>query len=364
MTINETIFINGRFFTQPSTGVQRFAFELLNALDMLLESDQTFINSTKIICLVPNKTKGYLLPHWKNIQIVVSGHLQDNLWEQIELPFLSRQGLLLNLCNIGPIFHFNQITVLHDASVFAVPETYSFLFKMKYRLIMWILGRTSKQILTVSNFSKKELARYLKIRENKISIIPEGCEHILSVSPDENILVDGRLPLTPYLLMVGSSSLHKNINTVIEAIELINDFPIPLVIAGGSFSNVFKTYNQYESQNIISLGYVTESELRTLFSKAIGFIFPSKYEGFGLPPLEAMACGCPVICSINASIPEICGDAALYFNPYNIDEIASQIEYLVSDSSLRESLKKKGYIRSKLFTWNDSAKMLLKLLSI
>jgi len=353
------VFINGRFLTQPATGVQRFAIELLKALDLILESDQTFSQKTGFICLIPKETEDKILPQWKNILIQKCGRLNGNLWEQIELPFYARTGLLVDLCNIGPIFHFNQLVVFHDASVFAVPEAYSLAFKVKYRFIMWVLGHTARQIITDSQFSRNELAKYLRIGIEKILIISLGCEHILKSAPDYSIIEKNNLSDKPFILAVGSSSPYKNVSSLIKVINKFHSNQINLVIAGGKYSKIFKLVEESDTENVIRLGYVTDSELRALYENALCFIFPSLYEGFGLPPLEAMACGCPVLSSNRASLPEICGDAALYFDPINEEEVYGTITSLIENTSLQNELRKKGLERAKLFTWENAAKFLI-----
>ena len=174
-----------------------------------------------------------------------------------------------------------------------------------------------------------------------------------------SILADQRLVQTPFLLAVGSSSPHKNLAIVVKAIEKSPDNSYNLVIAGGTFSKVFNAVESVESERIIRLGYVTDAQLRALYSQAVGFIFPSIYEGFGLPPLEAMACGCPVICSNKASLPEVCGDAALYFDPLNILDIEQRLNRFMTESTLRDLLREKGFARAKQYTWEKSAIMLL-----
>lgn len=356
MTI-KNLYINGRFLTQPATGVQRFALEILTSLDKLLNSK----NALKInyICLIPPDTIMNSLPKWQNISIRACGFMHGNLWEQLELPFYSRKGMLIDLCNIGPLFHFSQIIVIHDASVFAMPLAYSTTFKLKYKLIYFVLSRTAKMVATVSQFSKKELSHYLKIKEDKIAVIPEGCEHILKAEMDDSILDKFSLRSQPYLLSVGSSSLHKNLNSVVKAMNLTREKLPRLVIAGGNFSKVFAQTDNPQDEGIIHLGYVTDGQLRALYENAVAFIFPSLYEGFGLPPIEAMICGCPVICSNRASIPEVCGDAALYFNPINITDIRAQIQQLVNDPSAQALLKQKGLLRAQYFNWERAARSLL-----
>ena len=283
-----------------------------------------------------------------------------NLWEQIELPFFARKGLLVSLCNIGPVLHFNQIVIFHDASVFAVPEAYTFPFKVKYRSIMWVLARTARQIITVSEFSRMELAKYLKINSNNFLLIPEGCEHILKFTPDHSIMERNGLSQKPFILVIGSASPHKNINAVIRVIQKLNENVIDLVIAGGDYAKVFKPVEETETKHIIRLGYVNDSELRALYEHALFLIFPSLYEGFGLPPLEAMACGCPVLSSNRASLPEIYSQAALYFDPTSQEDIYNKIKEFMESSTLREYHRKMGFSLVKQYTWNSAAKLLLK----
>ncbi len=168
------IYINGRFLTKSVIGVQRFAVELLNSLDYIMGDDKEASHKFKIICLIPSDTQNDRIPNWKNIQIKRVGCLHGDLWEQGELPFYASKGLLIDLCNIGPILHFNQIIVFHDASTFAIPNAYSKAFRLKYRIVFWVLAHTARQILTVSQFSKDELAYYLKFNTDRIQVIPEG----------------------------------------------------------------------------------------------------------------------------------------------------------------------------------------------
>jgi glycosyltransferase involved in cell wall biosynthesis len=361
MTANSSlIYFNGRFLTQPVTGVQRFALEVLNSLDNYLTEYASFFQGYHFICLVPSESQEKSFPHWKNILIKRSGRLNGNLWEQIELPIIARRGLLISLCNIGSVFHFQQIVTFHDASVFAVPWAYKIAFILKYRFVMWILARTARQVFTVSQFSKTELAKYLGTSIERISIIPEGCEHILQASPDRSIITKHNLSQKPFILTIGSLSPHKNINNVIEAIKNYHTDEINLVIVGGEFGKVFKQVEAQETKQIIRLGYVTDSELRALYENALCLIFPSLYEGFGLPPLEAMSCGCPVLSSNMGSFPEIYRDAALYFDPTNLDEIRKTIQVFMGNAALQKHYRCKGFSLVKQYTWKQAGKALLE----
>lgn len=358
----KSIYINGRFITQPITGVQRSALEILKSLDDLLTHNDSLKQRYIFICLVPHDVHKNEIPNWQNIDLQIVGKLTGNLWEQIELPFFAQKGLLLCLCNIGPVFHFNQLVVFHDASVFAVPEAYSFPFLMKYRFIMWVLARTSRKIITDSIFSKNELVKYLKINKEKISVIPLGSEHIFNSTPDYSIMNNKLLKKNTYLLTVGSSSPHKNVTSLVTAFYQLSNKEIYLVIAGGKYSKVFKEVEESETDRIIRLGFVTDGELRALYENALCFIFPSYYEGFGFPPLEAMSCGCPVISSNSASLPEACGDAALYFNPNNINELSQQISQVLENENLRKEYIAKGLKQVEHFTWEKTVQNLISII--
>lgn len=361
-TGTKKIYINGRFLTQPITGVQRSAVEFVKSLNNYLTNNPTINQEFEIICLVPGSFRGDLGVSWQNIKIQKTGKLSGNLWEQIELPIFARNGLLICLCNIGPIMHFNQIVVFHDASVFAVPDAYSISFKIKYWLIMWVLSLTSRSILTDSEFSKNEIIKYLRVKEEKIIVNYLGCEHILDSIPDYSILNANGIKEKKYILTVGSSSPHKNVISLVNAFLEI-DKGVDLVVVGGQFSKVFHQVEDFQdAESIIRLGYVSDNELRALYEKAICFAFPSYYEGFGFPPLEAMTCGCPVISSNSASLPEVCGDAALFFNPMDVEEIKQSMEKMIANSSLQEELRRKGYEQAKKFTWDIAAKRLMEVL--
>jgi len=259
------IYINGRFITQPITGVQRSALEILKSLDDFLSQNSLLKQRYVFICLVPHNVRENEIPNWQNIELKKIGKFTGNLWEQFELPFFAYNGLLLCLCNIGPVLHFNQIDVFHDASVFAVPEAYSLPFLLKYRFIMWVLARTSQRIITDSNFSKYEILKYLNINSEKIYVIPLGCEHILKSVPDYSIVKSNALKKNTYILTVGSSSPHKNVSSLIAAFNQSKDNSTFLVIAGGKYSKVFKEVEEPETDRIIRLGYVTDGELRALW---------------------------------------------------------------------------------------------------
>ena len=250
---------------------------------------------------------------------------------------------------LGLISIPGQAVTFHDASVFAVPNAYSWAFRFKYRLIFRKLGKTAKKVITVSEFSKQELVKYCHIDPQKIVVIPHGHEHLLRITSDESIIQQYHLEIKPYFLAVGSQSPHKNFKVILEALQYIPDAQFNLVIAGGSYEKVFQGQALQLPPNVKLVGYVSDGQLRALYEHARAFIFPSLYEGFGLPVLEALSFGCPVISSNAASLPEVGGDVVTYFDPKNASELANILQSfspLVNRQTIEE--------RVAHFTWRKS----------
>lgn len=356
--MTRTVLINGRFLEQPLTGVQRYALEIMRHFDTLLDDPARNLEMT---CLVPPGTTQN--PGWKNIKIRPVGVNKANLWEQVDLPLACQGELLFSPSNIGPWIYSNQAITFHDAAVFAVPEAYSFTFRAKYRFIFHVLARRARLRFTDSVYSQDQLAQHLGVDRQRFNVILLGGDHMERIPADESILQRNNLAPNSYLLLVASQSPHKNLSRAVEAIQKAGQ-GIQFVMVGGRFKNVFQG-NGLDSLpgNILHLGYVHDSELKALYQNALGFILPSIYEGFGLPVLEAQSCGCPVLSSTAASLPEVGGNAVLYFDPFNIDDMAEKIRSFLSDSALREGLRRAGYENVNHFRWADTARQILDLLS-
>ena len=351
---NTSVVINGRFLTQETTGVQRYAMELVKALDRLVSDADPMVEAYSFELLAP---RGKLQQNLglENIPVRQVGRLGGHLWEQLELPRYVREGCLLSLCNAAPLAKRNQIVVVHDAAVFANPQNFSFRFRTWYRLLLVGLGRIAARVATVSSFSKKELIRYCKMPEAKLRVTLEGGEHVLSVPADEKILRQQELERRPFVLAVSSLSPNKNFRAVVRAAELLGDTDFDVVVAGGTNPRIFSRSGQSLPGSVKHVGYVSDGELRALYEHAACFVYPSFYEGFGLPPLEAMSCGCPTIASETASMPEVCGDAVLYCNPDDPANIAHKIRQLMEDERLRENLRARGLQRASRFSWESCA---------
>lgn len=218
--------------------------------------------------------------------------------------------------------------------------------------------KSSNAIICFSEFTKREILERLHFGEEKVFVIYHGIDHkLFKVNTQKNANI--QLP-EKFILCVGSVEPRKNLIGLLKAYEILNDElkkNYHLVLAG------FKGWNNTEIMSIIEqnkeyihyLGYLSDDELVEVYNRSSLFVYPSFYEGFGLPPLEAMACGTPVITSNVSSMPEVCGDAALYCDPYNIDDIKEKIETLLENEALRAELRQKGLERAKLFTWKKAA---------
>jgi glycosyltransferase involved in cell wall biosynthesis len=352
------IIINGRFFSRRATGVDRFAYEIISSIDELIDTNDPSVKGLDFKIMLPPGIKPDRT--FLHIPMETVGTLNGQLWEQCDLPrALPQNSVLLNLCNTGPIVTRSQIVVIHDAAIAKIPAAFSLPFRLWYRILLPILGRVARKVLTVSEFSKKEIVPIFKIPQDKVSVVIEGGEHILRVQPEYAALKNFGLSDRPYILAVSSMATHKNFRLVLDAVSKIENPPFDIAIAGGANSRVFGDSGIVAGDNLKWLGYVSDSELRALYESALCFVFPSLYEGFGIPPLEAMHCGCPVLASRSASIPEVCGNATLYFDAENADELADLLGRISNDPALRTELKIKGHERATLFSWKKAALQVL-----
>ena len=290
------------------------------------------------------------------------GSLHGHAWEQLELSRHCGEDMLLNLCNTGPVTRRRQLVVLHDAAIVTHPATYSLAFRSWYRWLFTGLMRRAATVATVSKFSAGELMRHVGGRASGIELIHGAGEHVLRAAADVRILE--RLGLTGqrYVLAVGSRTPNKNLSGVVQAAALLSDLGCKVVAAGGSNSRVFGGVT-LASDSLVLAGYVTDGELRALYENAACFVFPSLYEGFGLPPLEAMHCGCPVVVSDRASLPEVCGPAAVYCDPADPADIAAKLRLVLTSESLRNELREAGLARAREYSWGRAALQLEHLLA-
>lgn len=344
--------INGRFLSQRTTGVQRFAREILGA------TVEAGLLPKGSVIFAP---KGTDIPsQLHGIPVQQYGRLHGHAWEQLDLLRAEADKLLVNFCNTAPMGRARQLVMLHDAMIAAYPKNFTFAFRCWYQMMIRAYGHRAQYLATASEFSADEIARHFGIRRGHIEVIPESGEHMRSITPDYAVLEKFGLARDGYFLAVSSMAANKNFAGVLKAVAKLPNLTHKFVIVGGRNAKVFSG-DQPDISGAVEVGYLTDGGLRALYEQAACFVYPSFYEGFGLPPLEAMTCGCPVLVSDAASLPEVCGEAALYCDPHDTDDIARQLSRLLESAALRAELREAGLKRAGEWTWKKAAQRLLEI---
>ena len=345
------IVINARFLTQNLTGVQRFAIETSLCLKKALGNEVLFLSPNNIV----------QTDYAKQLDAQVIGKHTGHLWEQIDLPlYLHKIGkpLLINLANMAPILYSNKISTIHDVAFLAFPQTFSKSFLYAYRFLIPRILKTSKHIITVSNFSKVEIMNAYQTKENQISVVYNAVNNDFSYKENK------ALKQEKYFLAVSSLNYRKNFKAVLQAFEIYtkSKHNEKLFIIGDIKNSNFKGINIEDYKNhpqIKFLGRVSDKELIEYYSNAIGFIYPSLYEGFGIPPLEAQKCNCPVLLSDISPLKEVFKDSGIYCNPYDINDIAIKMAYLVENTDV---YIQKGILNTQRFSWDKSVESLISII--
>lgn len=323
----------------------------------------------KMTLLVDDKYT-HSLDFLPNYQIVPCRSDIYSLYEQMELPVKIPQ------CDLFWSPHFNtpffpiraklRVVTIHDVFHLAHANTFTLPQKLYVKAMIRWATRASSLIFTVSDFSKKEIMAYTPTPKEKIEVIPNGIDPNLfrSHSSQEGLQsIRKKYDLShPFVIYVGNLKPHKNLPRLLEAFHLFLQHGSShhnLLLVGKSFKSfsVLPFIEQVPllQQRVKILSRVTDDELPLLYQLAAAAILPSLYEGFGLPPLEAMSCGCPAIAAKVASLPEVCGEAAYYINPYDPKNIADGIREVLSNGSLRNELQFKGLKKAQEFRWEKTA---------
>ena len=344
-----TLYINGRFLTQPMTGVERYAYNICKALARLHQS-------FTIICPKAPIHQDYDV---SDLNIVHYGIGNSHFWEQCVLPFffIGKKGYrIVSFTGLGSILIRHKVMTVHDLSFLKNPSWYSKAYYWYYRFMTPLAVKTSQHILTVSEFSKSEILRFYPfLKPERISVVYNAIDnqlfrHLPDCPPAEE----------PFVLCVSSIDPRKNFARLIEACQGLTNAKLYIV---GKYNRVFSQDTELDttSEHIRFLGRVSDDNLVRLYNQASCFVFPSLYEGFGLPPLEAMACGCPVLVSDIPVEREVCGEAAQYFDPLKTDEILRTITQYITDADvIKEKMRQKGFENITRFSWEKSAKVLVK----
>lgn len=352
------IVVNARFLTQQITGVQRYAIELSVRLKERMGEEVAFVTPRNIVMHDVAKQLG---------AVVVGSHT-GYLWEQWDLPlWLKKRGspLLLCLCNLAPVFYHNKITVIHDILFTWKHIANHNLREALYRHLFPMIMKTSRHLVTVSEFSRQDVCTKMGIDSDKFSIVPGANANYFKKRDAESRLMEEK-----YFFAMGRvNAKSKNLRRTLEAFDLLCKDVKDVKLYLGGYDLTPETFKAYGLDNFLLnkrvelKGKITNDELIDLYSNAIAFVYPSLGDGFGIPPLEAQSCDCPVIISNFMSLPEIYGESGLLCNPWSPDDIADNMKMVYEDQELREQLIRKGRENVKRFSFDKSADKLIEIIS-
>lgn len=346
-------------------GISEFAYQILTKLYDFRRDNKN--DHTYVIYLKSNPLSHFPKETgWWKYKIIKPA----KLWTQIGLPFhlittRKKPDVFLTLTHYGPRFSaIPTIVSVMDLSYLHYPET----FKKNdlYQLTKWTeySVRQAKKVITISNSSKNDIIKYYKVDEDKVRVVYLGLKN-LSMNESEKDLKEFGVN-KKFILFVGTLQPRKNITRLIGAFsklpeDLKDNYQLVVIgKKGWLYEDILNAPAKYGVINdVLFLDYVSDEDLPLFYKRADVFVLPSLYEGFGLPILEAMRYACPVITSNVSSLPEAGGDAALYIDPENVENIEQEIEKVLTDKKLREQMIEKGLSHYKKFTWEKSAKEVL-----
>lgn len=367
--------IDARFYGPIGKGLGRYTQEIVDGITRLDTSHHyvVFLGRDNFDEFIPTNSN-------------VTKVLADVKWygesEQFLMPYYINQAKV----DLMHFPHFNVpilcpvpfVVTIHDLIITKFPTTRAttlgsvkyFYKNLGYRIGMNHAIRRAKKIIAVSEFTKQDLLEQFKVPEKKVTVIYEGVatleravDQAFTAKLDPEEVLSDYCILEPYLLYVGNAYPHKNLESLVRVfLELHKTHPhLKLVLVGREdyfYARLKKFVEELtpDTESIIFPGYVPDRDLQTLFSHAAAYVFPSKYEGFGLPPLEAMARDCPVVSSNATCLPEILGEAAIYFDPYDDESMKKAILTVLSEKKVRSDLVSKGKKQISLYDWTKAAK--------
>ena len=354
------IYVNGRFLQQPITGIQRYGRELLRVWDDLIESGEIDSEQVTIEVLVPRAKVD--APELRHIKVRQVGRFKGQLWTQLELPAQSRDGLLFSPDNLQPLLApllGPSVVTVHDLTFKLFPQAHTTPFRLLYGLLISSGIRNAKALITGTEAERTNILGHYPDAKDRIAVVHLGARSQQLVAANQDEKSDNK-PTERYILWVGSLISRKNPQGAIDAAVLVNQkMRLPLIVVGSGHRGMQKpeiripgNHGVIQFANRVS----SSDDVVALYKNAVCLLFPTFYEGFGLPALEAMEYGCPVITSDIPVMREVCGDAALYCDPNDPGDIADKVRMLAQSSEMREQLRRRGLGRASQFSWERCAR--------
>jgi glycosyltransferase involved in cell wall biosynthesis len=359
--------INARYLQKPQTGIESYLLNLilnLKKIDNENEYVLFFGNDEPIPKIILDKKFNYHIS-----KIPTNSQILRIIWEHLYLPLVIKKekiDVFHEPSFIAPLIKkCPTVITIYDLAYLHFPHCYTYRNRIYLKALLSRSIKNADMVIAISKNTKKDIIDYFSISSDKVQVIYGGVDGFFHITNDKQKLeqVRKKYNITKnFILNVSLITPRKNLITLINAFKGLRkdrNIDCQLVITGGKgwlYEDVFKTVSALGLEDeVIFTGYVPDEDLLYLYNAATLFAYPSLYEGFGLPILEAMACGCPVGASNTSSIPEVCGDAALLISPCDIEELSHAIYKLITDNSLRQMLIKKGLEQVKKFSWKKTA---------
>jgi glycosyltransferase involved in cell wall biosynthesis len=356
------VMIDARMVNEHLHGIGRYTYEIINNvskekdvhLKLLvndLEMSKKIFNGINNIEFIKMKSKFLSLTEQIELPLIVNKYKKDALFHSPS--FVS-----------SPFIKCKMIMTIHDLNHLRFPQYYSKFHKYYYKYIVKTSALKCEKILTVSNFSKSEIVEWLKCDKNKVVVTYNGVDDKFKVIDDKDELdrVKQKYNLPDkFVLYIGNLKPHKNVETLVKAMKDV-DNDARLIINGKPNESLTKIMNELDLSNRIQfIGYVEDDDLPIMYNLAKIFVFPSLYEGFGLPPLEAMKCGCPVIVPDSTAFPEVVGDAAIKIKNISVVKLTESINEALKNKKDYFQIIKKGIIQTQKFNWKYECEKIHKL---
>ncbi|EHK54170.1 glycosyltransferase family 4 protein [Allomesorhizobium alhagi] len=354
--------LNGDFLGLRPTGVARYASEVTSALDALVAQGHPLARNLRLDVVAPRHPPEALRLQALPVRVVpeLRRPRLPQFWVQAQLP-RHVPGGLVSFCNLAPVFFRRHIACIHDMHTRLMPESYTRGFRWAHRLILPMLGSRAARITTVSELSRRHLIEFGVATAGKIVVTYNGSDHALRWDAMRSRLsVD---PARPYVLCLGRRDQeYKNVGLLVRLAPLLGEMGLDLWMPGDVDETAVRRYAPSKPDNLVLPGRISDDDFKKALMGAVCFLFPSRIEGFGLPAVEAMASGCPVVASTAPCLPEVCGDAALYADPDDLHAWAEIVRLLTVNNDLRNRLVQRGHARAANYSWRAIAETYLELM--